>query len=394
MTSTAYHHGARINETSDAALSLKTISTAVIGVVVTAADADAAAYPIDTPVLITRPQDGLAKAGTTGTLAKVLQAIADQVSCPVVVVRVTEGVDEAATTSNIVGTTDATGRYTGLKALLTAEQRVGVRPRILGVPGHDSLAVTQALATVAKQLGAFCYASCADATTIADAKTYRQGFSARELMLIWPDFTTWDTVANASAKAMTVAIAMGLRAQIDQTTGWHKVLSNVPVNNVTGISADVFFDYLTEGTDADILNEAGITTLINRNGFRFWGSRTCGDGDFIFESYTRTAQVVAATIGDGVFEYTDKPMHASLVRDIVESINAKLRDLTAQGALLGGRCWFDPALNDTSRLKAGGLTLSYDYTPVPPLEDLTLRQTFTDTYVANLVAAVTSTNNA
>ena len=74
----------------------------------------------------------------------------------------------------------------------------------------------------------------------------------------------------------------------------------MPVNNVTGISADVFFDYLTEGTDADILNEAGITTLINRNGFRFWGSRTCDDGNFIFESYTRTAQVVAATIGDGV----------------------------------------------------------------------------------------------
>lgn len=393
MTSTAYHHGARILESSDAALSLKTISTAVIGVVVTAADADAAAYPIDTPVLLTRPQDGIAKAGIAGTLAKTLQAIADQVSCPVVVVRVTEGVDEAATTSNIIGTTDATGRYTGMKALLTAEQRVGLRPRILGVPGHDSEPVTQALATIAKQLGAFAYATCADADTIAEAKTFRQGFSARELMLIWPDFTAWDATANASAKAMTVAIALGLRAQIDQSTGWHKVLSNVPVNNVTGISADVFFDYLTEGTDADILNEAGVTTLINRNGFRFWGSRTCDDGDFVFESYTRTAQVVAATIGDGVFAYSDKPMHASLVRDIVESINAKLRDLTAQGMLLGGRCWFDPSLNDTSTLKAGALTLSYDYTPVPPLEDLTLRQTFTDTYVANLVAAVTSTNN-
>lgn len=394
MTSTAYHHGARIDEVNDAPLSLQTVSTAVIGVVVTAADADATAYPLDTPVLVTRPQDGIAKAGTAGTLAKTLQAIADQVTCPVVVVRVTEGVDEAATTSNIVGTTDANGRYTGMKALLTAEQRVGVRPRILGIPGHDTKAVTTALAAIAKQLGAFAYAICDDCASIAEAQAYREQFSGRELMLIWPDFTAWDTTANASAKAMTIAIALGLRAQIDQTTGWHKVLSNVSVNNVTGISADVFFDYLTEGTDADILNQAGITTLINRNGFRFWGSRTCDDGVFVFESYTRTAQVIAATIGDGVFEYSDKPMHASLVRDIVESINAKLRDLTAQGFLLGAKCWFDPSLNSTDTLKAGALTLSYDYTPVPPLEDLTLRQTFTDTYVANLVAAVTTTNNA
>ncbi len=60
-------------------------------------------------------------------------------------------------------------------------------------------------------------------------------------MLIWPDFTGWDTVLNAEATAYATARALGLRAKIDEQTGWHKSLSNVGVNGVTGISADVFW---------------------------------------------------------------------------------------------------------------------------------------------------------
>jgi phage tail sheath protein FI len=392
--STAYHHGARIEETTDSPLTLQTVSTAVIGMVVTASDADPLVYPLDTPVLLTNPKDGIATAGIKGTLAKALQDIDNQVRCPVIVVRVAEGTDDATTTANVIGTTNAQGRYTGLKALLTAEQRVGLRPRLIGVPGVDNEDVAQEIAITAKKLGAFAYVSCHGCTTLTEALAYRKKFSARELMLIWPDFTGFDTATKTTTTASTIAIALGLRASIDQTTGWHKVISNVPVNGVNGISADVYFDYLTEGTDADILNEAGITTLINRNGFRFWGSRTCDNGDFIFENYTRTAQIVAATIGEGVFEYSDKPMHASLVRDLIETINAKLRDLVRQGFLLGARCWFDPSLNDKSNVKVGKLKLSYDFTPVPPMEDLTLRQTFTDTYIADLMTAITAINNA
>jgi uncharacterized protein len=362
--------------------------------VVTGTDADANVFPLDTPVLLTQAKDGIASAGIKGTLARALQDIDNQVRCPVIVVRVAEGEDEATTTANVIGTVNAQGRYTGLKALLTAQQRVGLRPRLIGAPGLDTEAVTQEVAIAAKKLSAFAYASCHDCVTIPDALAYRKKFSARELMLIWPDFTGFDTTAKTTLAAQTIAIALGLRAAIDQTTGWHKVISNVPVNGVMGISADVYFDYLTEGTDADILNEAGITTLVNRNGFRFWGSRTCDDGDYIFENYTRTAQIVAATIGEGVFEYSDKPMHASLVRDLIETINANLRDDVRDGKLLGARCWFDPGLNDKSNVKVGKLKLSYDFTPVPPMEDLTLRQTFTDTYIADLMTAITATNNA
>ena len=84
----------------------------------------------------------------------------------------------------------------------------------------------------------------------------------------------------------------------------------------------------------------------------------------------------------------DKAMHPSLVRDILEGINAKLREMVADGYLLGGSAWYDDTVNTTDTLKAGKLYIDYDYTPVPPLENLTLRQRITDRYLADFAARV------
>ncbi|GHK16949.1 hypothetical protein ECZU03_07380 [Escherichia coli] len=168
--------------------------------------------------------------------------------------------------SNIIGGTDENGKYTGIKALLTAEAVTGVKPRILGVPGLDTKEVAVALASVCISLRAFGYVSAWGCKTISEAMAYRENFSQRELMVIWPDFLAWDTTTNATAPAYAPR-ALGLRAYIDQTVGWH--LSNVGVQGVTGISASVFWDLQASGTDADLLNEAGVTTLVRKDGFRF-----------------------------------------------------------------------------------------------------------------------------
>ena len=43
-------------------------------------------------------------------------------------------------------------------------------------------------------------------------------------------------------------------------------------------------------------------------------------------------------------------------------------------------------MNDKDTLKAGKLTIDYDYTPVPPLENLMLRQRITDQYLVNFAS--------
>ncbi len=386
-----YHHGVRVLEISEGTRPIRTVSTAVVGLVCTADDADASVFPLDTPVLLTNVQAAIGKAGTTGTLAASLQAITDQTKPATVVVRVATGATPEETTSNLIGTTTGTGKYTGMKALLAAKTRLKVTPRILGVPGLDSLPVATALVSIAQQLRGFAYVAAAGCKTKEDAVAYRENFGAREVMVIWPDFEQWSTASNGTVPAPAVARALGLRAKIDQEIGWHKTLSNVPVNGVTGITADVFWDLQNPATDANYLNSNEVTTLINEDGFRFWGSRTCTEDPlFAFENYTRTAQVLADTMAEAHLWAVDKPMHPSLVRDMLEGINAKFRELIAGGYLIGGSAWYDEQANTEATLKAGKLAIDYDYTPVPPLEDLSLRQRITDRYLADFASRVNS----
>ena len=161
-----YHHGVRVVEINDGTRTISTVSTAIVGMVCTAEDADAAAFPLNEPVLITNVLSAIGKAGKQGTLSAALQAIADRAKPVTVVVRVAEGATPAETTSNIIGTTDENGRYTGMKALLSAQTQLGVKPRILGVPGNDSLEVSTALAGIAQQLRAFAYVSAWSCKTL------------------------------------------------------------------------------------------------------------------------------------------------------------------------------------------------------------------------------------
>ena len=383
-----FQHGISVTEVASAARSLAIVATGVIGLVATGPAADAAAFPLDTRVKIAPSGivDAIAKAGATGTLKAALQAIATHVRTPIVLIRVAPGVDEAATDANVIA---------GIQMLRGAEAQLRLKPRILGAPGLDTEDVADELAAVAKDLRAFAYARCHGADTAARI-AYRENFDQRELMLLYPDFlmeSGTDIVASSS-----VAHAMGMRARIDQEQGWNKTLSNVPVEGVVGMTEDVHFDFQSVDTEANQLNEAGITTIVAINGsLRFWGNRTCADPasdtgkDFVFESATRTAQVLADTCALGLIWAIDKQMNPGLARDIIEQINELFRKLARPGAaqmILGAEAWFDADANPIENLKAGKLLIRYKYTPVPPLENLLLRQEITDEYLADFAELV------
>ncbi|MGT3260559.1 phage tail sheath subtilisin-like domain-containing protein [Yersinia enterocolitica] len=376
-------HGARIRENTDLVTVINDIESSVIGVVAVADDADAETFPLNTPVLLTRVNNVLGKAGKTGSLYKTLKAIADQTSPKVIVVRVATATDEAdAKTQSqlIIGGTTEGGSYTGMYAFLTAEQKVGYRPRILAAPDYDTEEVTSALCVIAQNLRAFVYANCYGCKTMAEAITYRAKFAYRELMLIWPDFIAYNPLTGKNEIFPAPAYACGLRALIDNNHGWHKSLSNISVNNVLGISQDVFWSLQAEDSDANELNNKEITTLIKRNGFRFWGNRVTDTNAYIFEVYTRTAQILADSIAEAQFEAIDEPLTPTNVKDVVSGINGKLSALVTQGRLIGAECWFDILDNPTTGLRQGQVRIRYKYTPVPPMEDLTMYQTFTDEY--------------
>lgn len=388
-----FKHGITVTEINTGARTLTAVSTAIIGLVATASDADAAVFPLDRPALVTDVETAIGDAGVLGTLAKSLRAIADQTRPVIVVVRVEEGADAAETASNVIGTTDADGQKTGMQALLAAQAQLGVKPKIIGTPGLETQAVTAALAVVAQKLRGFAYAR-ALGDTVSDAILYRANFSARELMLLMPDFVAWDTVSSANVTSYAAARAMGLRALIDTQTGPHKTLSNVPVQGVVGLTSDIHWDIEDANSEAGLLNAKEVTALVRTDsGYRFWGNRTTALADslFAFESTVRVAQLLADTIVNGMIWAIDKPLTPALAKDIIETINGFFRQLKGQGIILGANAWFDEANNSTASLKAGKLRIDYDYTVPPPLEDLGFNQRITDSYFADFASQLAET---
>ena len=387
----AFKHGITLTEISEGARTLTAVSTAIIGLVATASDAVASVFPLDTPVVISDVETAIGSAGSDGTLAKCLRAIADQARPIVVVVRVAEGVDDAETAANVIGTTLTDGKKTGMQALLAAQAQHGVKPKIIGAPGLETQAVTAALVVVAQKLRGFAYAR-ALGDNVSAAATYRENFGARELMLLCPDFLAFDTTAAANVTSYAAARAMGLRAYIDETTGPHKTLSNVVVNGVVGLTQDIHWDIENQASEAGILNQAQVTALVRTDaGYRFWGNRTTSEDElFAFESTVRVAQLLADTVVNGMLWAVDKPLTPALVKDIVETINGYGRQLKAAGVLLGFNAWYAEANNSTASLQAGKLRIDYDYTVPPPLEDLGFNQRITDSYLADFSSLVAS----
>lgn len=381
-----YLHGVRVTEIAEAIRTLTNSSTSVIGLVATADDADAETYPLNKPTLLTGiTSTAIAKAGKTGTLSRALDGIADITNTKVIVIRVAENEDENNMKANVIGGVDEDGQYTGLKAFLVAQAVTGVKPRIFIVPKYDSQEVIAELLTVAKSLNGFVYASCYGCKTKEQAVQYRRQFSQRELMLIFGDFLSYNTNTKQTETDYAVVRAAGLRAYMDKTVGWHTAVSNKEITGVTGVTTPLSFDINDAATDVNYLNEQGITCCINYNGYKLWGVRTCSsDKRFIYENQPRTAQVLKDTIAQSFDWAMDKNISVTLVKEIIETINAKWRYWTNEGKLVGGRAFVKKEFNDATTLKDAKLLIGYDYCPAPLLEQLEFNQYLNDEYLVEL----------
>jgi len=386
-----YFHGIQVVELNDGVRSLRTVETGIIGVVVTANDADPETFPLNKTVMCIGTHRYIDKAGTQGTLAMVLDAIKDQIEPIIYVHRVEEDKDPKVTISNVIGSVK-NGQRLGLQSLLVSRNQFGHKCRIIGAPGWDKhQSVATEIGIIAEKLRAFAYIGVSEKLEkLEDVTGYRKNFGNKRQMLIWPDFVGWDSNSHSEIMLSASARALGLRSKIDNDIGWHKTLSNVNVNGVDGISKDLYYDALAAKDDTWYLNSQEITTIIREDGFKFWGSRTCSDEPlFAFENYTRTGDVLADTIALGTRWAVDKPMSVPLFRDVMDAAELKMRDLTQRGYLLGGEVWFDGDLNPKHLLKIGKATIDYNYTPVPPLEGTTFNSRITDKHIVNLITALT-----
>jgi len=390
----SFLHGVEVIEIDAGPRPIQTVKSSVIGIVGTAPDADADAFPLNTPVLVAGSRTEAALLDTVGdlngTLPTAMDGIFDQAGAVVVVVRVEEGEDEAATLANVVGGVNATtGNFEGVHALVGAESVIGYAPRILIAPGFThqrpgELAnpVVAEMQGIADRLRAVIIM---DGPNTNDTAAYAAAgdFGSSRIYLVdpWHKVMVGDTITDVPPSPRVA----GLIAKTDNETGFWASPSNHLFSGILGTTRPVDFKLGDENARANLLNENKVATTIRQNGYRLWGNRSLTpDTKWVFLSVRRTADIINDSLLRAHLWAVDRGITRTYVEDVEEGVNAYLRDLVAMGAILGGKCWADPDLNSAANIQLGKVFFNFDFTPVYPAEHITFRSHLVNDYITEV----------
>lgn len=306
------------------------------------------------------------------------------------VIRVAKGDADTETTANVIGgVNSSTGNYEGVKALLGAESKLGVVPRILVAPGfthqrdNAANAVVAELKGIAQRLRAVVIADGPNTTDEA-AKTYAGDFGDARIYVVDPWVMKLDDKGKAVAAPASPCVA-GLLARIDNDEGFWVSPSNHEISGIVGTARPVDFTLGDSNARANLLNEKRIATIVRQDGYRLWGNRTLSsDPKWAFLCVRRTADMINESLLRAHLWAVDKGITKTYLEDVTEGVNAYLRNLTAKGAIIGGSCWADPELNTADQIAQGKVYFDFDFTPVYPAEHITFRSHLTNKYLTEL----------
>ncbi|ONF43272.1 phage tail protein [Marinobacter lutaoensis] len=382
-------HGVEVVEIDSGPRPIQTVRSSVIGLIGTAPEADEAAFPLNMPVLIAGKRGEAAALGLRGTLLAALDDIFDQAGAMVVVVRVAEGSAELEmdTLSNVIGGIDPeTGQYLGVQAFLAAESEVKVTPRILIAPefSHHPAVVAE-LMGVADRLRAVIIADGPN-TSDTEAITYRERFGSPRVYLVDPWVKVWDTRSNGEVARPASARVAGLIAKSDSERGFWWSPSNREIYGITGTVRSVDFALGDANARANFLNAHEVATIIQKDGFRLWGNRSCSaDPKWAFLSVRRTADMINESLLRAHLWAVDRNITKTYLEDVLEGVNAYLRHLRTVGAIINGRAWADPALNSPDQIAQGKVYIDFDFTPPYPAEHITFRSHLVNDYLVEVL---------
>ena len=395
-------HGVEVVEIDSGPRPIRTVKSSVIGIVGTAPDADAAAFPLNTPVLIAGKRLEAAKLDTVGdgngTLPAALDGIFDQAGAMVVVIRVDEGADDATTQTNMVGGVDAeTGAYEGVHALLAAKSVLGFTPRIIIAPGFthqraedlpDNAGtylknpVVAEMEGIAERMRSVIIVDGPN-TNDADAIDAISDFGSPRIYMVDPFVTVYrDGVYVDEPSSARVA---GVISRTDNDKGFWWSPSNKEINGISGTARPVDFTMGDPNCRANALNEKNIATIINEDGFRLWGNRTASsDPKWAFLSVRRTADMINESLLLAHLWAVDRNLNKTYFEDVCEGVNNYLNHLKAVSAIIGGECWVDPELNTPDQIEAGKSYFDFDFTANYPAEHITFRSHLVNDYLTEV----------
>jgi hypothetical protein len=263
-------------------------------------------------------------------------------------------------TDLIGGLDSATGKRTGFELLDTIIPSFGVIPGLVLAPKYSTdpsvaVAMTAKAQSINTMFKAFSLVDL-DTKTI---KTKKDAIAAKKTgdpgqYICWPKISF-----NGKQYHISTHLA-GAIAQMDAEN--NGIPSNSPSNRALKADGCILADGtpVTVGLDdANDLNGAGIGTMLSFiGGPRVWGNRTsaypnASDVKDVFISAKR----MMFWINNWIIVDTWRDVDGNITKRFVESItdrhNLRFNGLVSMGALLGGRCVFNPADNPPQQMLGG-----------------------------------------
>jgi phage tail sheath protein FI len=320
--------------------------------------------------LITTEREAIAAFGANSAITRACQAIYTKAKAVIVAIGVPKMDDPALQTSAIIGGVLVSGQRTGLQALLDGKSLFNAQPRLLISPGHSATqAVATAMDALAQKLRAIGIID-GPCTTDEAAMAYAKNFGSRNLFMVDPGVQFWDTDESKTVDSPGSAWAAGLFAWTDATYGFWASPSNKEFTGITGTTRAV--EYLDGDATcrANLLNNANIATIIRDDGYRLWGNRTLSsDPKWAFVTRVRTLFMIMDAVQAGHKWAVDRSITKTYVKDVTDGLEAFMRDLKNQGALINFEVFADEELNTASQIEQGKVYWRIRFTDVPPAEN-------------------------
>lgn len=287
--------------------------------------------------------------------------------------------------SDIIGTVDAAGNRGGLQALQDTYNDMGFFAKILIAPVYGTLnGVATELNVMASKLRAIALVDAPIGTTFAEAIAGRGpngdinfNYSGERMVLCYPHLKVYDIAADEERLEPFSQRLAGVICAVDNDRGYWWSPSNNEIKGITGVERKLSAMINDPNTEVNLLNENGIVTLFNSfgTGLRTWGNRSAAWPSVThpknFINVRRTADVIHESIEYSMLQFIDRPINQALIDDIKESVNAFMRTLIGRGALIDGKCLYDPAKNEPTQIALGHLVFDIEFMPPTPAERIT-----------------------
>jgi len=391
----SFLHGVETIEIEKGARTIKTVKTAVIGLVGTAPihNVDEEYRTINEPTLILNEIDAAKYFGsvTDGfTIPSALKAIFDQGAGIVIVVNVFDPEKHKEVTDvtkgDIIGSIDAdTGKRLGMKAFEDSYSLFGYFPKTIIAPVYcEDTAVVTEIKTLCDKIRAIGIVDAPVGATVQDAITGRGpegtinfNTSSDRIVLCYPHLKVYDATTDTNILEPYSQRLAGVIAAKDIDKGYHWSPSNTEINGIIGVERQLTSMINDPSSEVNALNEAGIVTVFNSygSGFRTWGNRSAAYPSSThvtnFINIRRTADILHESVEYSMLQFIDFPIDNGLIDSITESVNAFIRTLIGRGALIDGKCYYNPDKNPVTEIANGHLVFDVEFMPPTPAERIT-----------------------